>query len=247
MDDGPLSATDAAGALLALHDSPGNPTPGPLGDGDSLLDALTLPPDVGGKRNRLTLRGQYLETRRRARAEQASQLGVLLDLPAVVTTLPFRPRGSGIGQWIAADWHDDVRTGEGWASYPYPVGHPIDTGPRYRDNQRARRVVLAGPTGHPEAPPTPAGSWALTVSVLTARAVAADLDTWATSLKKTRDVVRVRAEADVYRTYADDAEALLPAAFGWLDQLPEPERSPAFPTVPATAAGFARLGIETER
>jgi hypothetical protein len=133
---------------------------------------------------------------------------------------------------------DPQMVADEWPGFPYPVGIPLDAGPRHLDRRRGRRLVVAGP----DATPTPHGSLALTVSTLAARAAAEDLDRWAATLPASA-ARRVEAEAATYLGYATEAEALLGPSFAWADELDNLAVTPAFQTVPVTLRGYAYSGV----
>lgn len=162
------------------------------------------------------------------------------SLPAVLVAVPDQPEnlgGSLVGARMDRDFGADL-IAEEWSGFPYPVGVPLDPGVRHRDGERVRRLVLAGPE---VASPSPAGSRALAVSVLTARHTASQLDKWATVLP-VGAARRADREAGVYRGYAEAAEALIPASWEWADDLEIPAGTPALSYVPAQLRGVAVRG-----
>lgn len=226
--DRPTTATGAAAALrdLANRDSKALPFVIYGRPGDDPLTALTRSP----RDEVLAALGRPVGGNRSWSGE-----GFVDSLPPVLVPLPdLRTIGA------VFDRTPDGDTLADWSGFPYPVGVPLDPGPRHRDTQRPRRIVLAGP----EAAPSPDGSRALVVSVLTARVAAGDLDRWAAILPA-RPTQRVEAEAATYRAYADTAEALIPASFEWATDLDNPAVTPAFSHVPATLRGVVVRGDST--
>jgi len=125
-------------------------------------------------------------------------------------------------------------------------GEPING--RASTERRPRVAVLDLTTARS----TPKGAAALTASVLTAEAVAADLALWAEEGRASEHRPRASEAAAVTR-YAEAGTALLAGAFEpWLEARlaeidpPEPEPVEAFPTVPAQMRGTARLGAIRE-